>query len=536
MKRKERGLVFTVTILILVLSGLLITKKENFENLLKHNKITSNLYKNNQKKRIENILDSKLKSSELKNILFSLSIDKLDIANSILKDSALTDFLNTKDTNELLKTVDYDTAVKNLKVAQGIVALEGLSPELKNYLRNNVLKDNYEITMTKIKNRPEVIKMRERIPKLLPIKGTESTLENLPEKKLIEISEILLKSPETVEFVEKKDLSKYNLEQIVLISKTLYDIGKIDPTLAIRIADYTKGFDIRKAALYGDLYVRDEKYEKNIIKDFNSKDYTFENPYLKKNPYGRTPLAYALMFKTEEKNIILRTTVLGRDGVPNYTYDKDYKSGEIYPIVGLYPNCENTIRLQMINKETNKLVGERTLKLKTDVVDDRLPAIVIEKRVPTSIQSGVNLVSYNLESEGLPFAFDSMGNIRYILETGKDMRKVRIEKGTVGDWKIKNDEDTFQLDILGKIMGRIGRDTNQSKLKNKKTKYLIKNNNLLTVISYKSGPYPYALFSEYGLDTKDEVFRAVIYYDKNSASENIIEDGERINLYEGDVE
>lgn len=535
MKRKERVIVFSTSICIIFLSVLLIIKKDNFEKFLRKNKITSSIYKNSQKRRIDNILDNKIQDNELKNILLTLSVDKLEIANSILDDSRFVNFLNDQNVNVLLTTTNYDEAMKNLKIVQGIKALEVLSPSLKSYLKNKVLKENYEGTMTKIENRPEVIKMRERIPKLLPIKGTEVTLENLPEKKLIDISEILLKSPETVEYVEKKNLSKYTLAEIVSISKTLYEIGKIDPNLAIRIADYTNDFNIRKAALYGDLYVRDEKCENILIKEFNSKNYTFEKPYLKINPYGRTPLSYSLMFKTNEKNIILKTTILGRDGVPNYSYENSYESGDIYPIVGLYPNCENIVKIEMLDKNNKKIIKEKILKLETGSVDDRLPVIIVEKRVPTSIQPGVNLVSFNLKEEGLPFAFDSMGNIRYILETGKDMRKVRIEKGEIGDWKIKNDEDTFQLNILGKILGRIGRDTNQLKLKNKKTKYLIRNNNLLTVTSYKAGAYPYALFSEYGLDSKDEVFKAVIYYDKNNASENLVEDGERVNLYEGDV-
>lgn len=116
------------------------------------------------------------------------------------------------------------------------------------------------------------------------------------------------------------------------------------------------------------------------------------------------------------------------------------------------------------------------------------------------------------------------------------MRKVKIEKEDSGVWEVKNDEDKFQLDILGKILGRIGRDDEDAASKNKKTKYLIRNNNILTVVSYRDEAYPTALFSEYGLDSKDEIFKAIIFYDKNGADENIIEDGERVVLYEGDSE
>ncbi|MGL4786046.1 MAG: aryl-sulfate sulfotransferase, partial [Cetobacterium sp.] len=192
--------------------------------------------------------------------------------------------------------------------------------------------------------------------------------------------------------------------------------------------------------------------------------------------------------------------------------------------------------IEQLNLNDKKVIKSKKLKLKTVAIDDKLPAIYIEKRVPGSIQPGFNLASYNLKDEGLPFTFDSMGNIRYILKTGKEMRKVKIEKEDSGVWEVKNDEDKFQLDILGKILGRIGRDDEDIASKNRKTKYLVRNNNMLTVVSYRDGAYPTALFSEYGLDSKDEIFKAIIFYDKNGADENIIEDGERVVLYEGDSE
>nr|WP_307775518.1 aryl-sulfate sulfotransferase N-terminal domain-containing protein [uncultured Cetobacterium sp.] len=535
MRKKEQIFVLSISACLLLFSALIILNKKEISEKMKKTPIFKSLYTVGQKNKLEKELNMQIENKELKIILQNLSLDKLEIANSILRDNKTVNFINEKDISGYLSEKNYESSLENKKVIDNIRNLQVLSPSIKDYFQNRFVKENFESSMKKIETRPQVLMLRERITKLLPIKEAEVTLNNLSESKLMEISEILSKSPITVEYVDKKNLKNYSLEQVVEISKTLYKIGKIDPKLAIEINDSVQEFSIRKAALYGDLYVRDEKYEKDIKKEIESGRYTFENPYVRYNPYGRTPLSYGIAFKTDQE-VRIKVIILGQMGLPNFSYTVNYNGNNLIPIVGLYPKIKNTVVIEELESGSDQIKRSKRLYLTTDSVDDRLPTILVETRVPGSIQPGVNLVSYNLKDESLPFAFDSMGNIRYILETGKDMRKVKIAKGKYSDWELKNDEDMFQIDILGKIQDRIGKKDNSEKLKNKKVKYLMRNNNLLTVVSYKDGSYPHALFSEYGLDSKNEIFKAVIYYDKNSPSENLILDGERINLYEGDIE
>lgn len=537
MIKKEKVIVSIISVLIIVIGFMLLFNRKKIENVLKNNKNISKIYENSEKKKNEKIFDIKLKDNKLKRILESLSPDKMEMVVSILKDGKLVDFINNPDIISYSENTDYNKAVENAKVIKGLKELALLSPELGKYFKEDLIKNNFDNNIKTIENRPEVIRIKDRITKLLPIKNSKDTFDQLSEENLIEISEILSKSPITVEFVEKKDMKKYDLEEIVEISKTLYKIGSVNPSLAIEIEEMLKGFDIRKAALYGDLYVQDEKYEKELKKEYEEKNYTFEDPFIRYNPYGRTPLAYGMKYEPSSDTELLKVTIMGIGGMPNFSYEKKYTSGDILPIVGLYPKSENIVLIEQLNPSDKKVIKSKKLKLKTIPVDDRLPAIYIEKRVPGSIQPGFNLASYNLKDEGLPFAFDSMGNIRYMLKAGKEMRKVKIEKEDSDVWEVKNDEDKFQLDILGKILGRIGRDDEDNTTsKNKKTKYLVRNNNILTVVSYRDETYPTALFSEYGLDSRDEIFKAIIFYDKNGADENIIEDGERVVLYEGDSE
>lgn len=536
MRKREKTLVILTSSILLIFSFILVSNRSKVEEILKNNSIVSRFYEKNQKKRFERIFESKINSKKFRNILNGLSVDKMEIVDSIFKDKKLIDFLNSDNFKNFTDTRDYNKALENSRISDEIKELSGLSPEIKEYFKTDFLGEKYDEVLKKIKERPEVIRMRERIGKLLPIEGSKKTLKNLSEENLMEISEILSKSPVTVQYAEKKDLKNYSLEDIVEISKTLYAIGKVNPQLEVEINNMLGGFDIRKAALYGDLYVKDEKCEKEIRKEFSKEAYTFENPYIKYNPYERTPLSYGVMFNPEKDENLVRVTILGMNGMPNYTYEKKYFKGDILPIVGLYPKSKNIVTLELLDPKSKVILKSKKLELQTEAVDDRLPVILVQKRLLDRMQSGFNLASYNLKDGGLPFAFDSMGNIRYILDTGKDMGRVNVEKTTLETLEVQNKEDKFEMDILGKILGRIGRDNVEEKLKNKKTKYLMKTNNVLTVVSYKDGQYPYALFSEYGLDSKEELFKAVIFYDKNSPKENIIDDGERVILYKGEVD
>lgn len=533
MRKKEKLFVTLFTLGLLLSSGIILSNKENIESFLKNNSITKEAYENTRKKTISKNI--KIKDKKLLGILNELSLEKLEIANSILKNPKILDVLQNKNLEKMQEVNNYDIAVENSQIVKELKNLEILSPELKDYIYQNFNGINYDLVVKNIKNKPEVLKLRERIVKLLPIDSAKETLINLQEEKLIEIGKLLSNSPKTIEFVEKRDIEKYNLSETTEIGKTLYKIGQLEPKLAIDISEEIPELDIRRVALYGDLYVRDEKSELEMKNEYLKENYIFESPYIKLNPYGRTPLTCGVAFNDIEDKTRIRVTILGKYGMPKVTYTENYKKNELLPIVGLYPKTKNEILLEKLDINGNS-IQEKKLIIETENLDDRLPVVLVEKRVPGNLQPGVNMVSYNLKDQGLPFAFDSMGNIRYVLELGSEMRKVKIEKESNNQWKVKNDEDTFQLDIFGKILGRIGRDYVTPKDENKKVKYLVRNNNVLTVISYKDEIYPRAVFSEFGLDSKNIVFKASIYYDKNNLAENKVEDGERIELYEGDGE
>ena len=190
MIKKEKIIVSIISILIIVIGFMLLFNRKKIENILKSNKSISKIYENSEKKKNEKIFDIKLKDNKLKRILESLSPDKMEIAVLTLKDGKLVDFINNPDIKSYLENKEYNKALENSKVIKGLKDLILLSPELGKYFKEDLIKNNFENSIKTIENRPEVIKIKDRITKLLPIKNSKDTFDQLSEENLIVICEI----------------------------------------------------------------------------------------------------------------------------------------------------------------------------------------------------------------------------------------------------------------------------------------------------------------------------------------------------------
>lgn len=94
-----------------------------------------------------------------------------------------------------------------------------------------------------------------------------------------------------------------------------------------------------------DLVFEDRNYDKEIKDEYQKFVYTFKNPYVKLNPYGKTPLSLLVKFPTEKKARIT-FKVLGQDGqkdivrqIPGFRLEHELE------VHGLYPNRENKVEI-----------------------------------------------------------------------------------------------------------------------------------------------------------------------------------------------
>lgn len=528
MKGKGEKIIIAAIGIFLIASGVTVyLKGDKLEEILKNNAVTSEICDLAQRKKLEAKIGRELDSRTLVKLIKNLPLERLQLADEILSDEELIEFLNIK--YKSVENPDYNQASRIMRVTKGIQELSLLSPELKGYFEREYPQLGVNGNRNAV-SMADIIRMRDRLVKLIPVGELKPIINELPNDKIVELNRILVSDPEILRVLESKKIGNYgNAEKTYTLAKGLYEMGNLDPRIALILNQLFPDFNYRKAALYGNLYLVDDKLESSYNEEFLKGNYTFKEPFVRLNPFGRTPLSALVRFKTDAKNPVVKVTVAGKDGMPNYSYIENYNKDKGLTIVGLYPRNKNLVTMTLTDGK--KVLGKCSITIDTGYLNDALPAIYVEKRIPGGIQPGMNLAVYNTDKEGMSFIFDSMGNIRYVLETGEALRKVTIRRSENGNWIVSNDEDSFLMDILGRILGTMGTREPEEPVENKQRQYLMRNNNILTVTGFIDGAHPSALFSEMGLDSKQELFRARIFYDRDRRSDNSIERGERIQLY-----
>ena len=325
------------------------------------------------------------------------------------------------------------------------------------------------------------------------------------------------------------------MKKLLLLSKKLERICKVSPELKAIIGKNMSGIEYKKMASYGEFYLLDKNNSVELEKQYRSNHYTFDSPFIKLNPYGRTPLSAIIKVENDFVGKDVSVTIEGRENSQNYTYKTKIKENGEIEIIGLYPKTKNNVTIKLNDGEIQK---KKSVEIETGIINDALPAIVIEKKVDGSIESGMNLVSFNTREESLPFIFDSNGNIRYILIVSPVIKKSLLDRNENGNWEAYDDDLIFEFDMLGKIVNI--QDNNRVKLdenwKNgvlfRNNQYLPKKNNILYVYGFSDKVYPSGVFSEIGKDSGNELFKARLYYDKNGFEDNSILSGKRIELFQ----
>ncbi|GAA0486631.1 aryl-sulfate sulfotransferase [Salinibacillus aidingensis] len=158
-----------------------------------------------------------------------------------------------------------------------------------------------------------------------------------------------------------------------------------------------------------DLLDEQEKLEETILQE--SEGSTFAEPYVKLDPYNRSPLSALAIFSTEEPAQV-SVTVEGEtdDADISNTFD-GYKTYHEIPILGLYPDAENTVHLTVTTESGE--TSEKTLNLETDPLPDYIPTIKVEEVQKEKMDLADTSLTFAIPSTKYPYAFDANGDIRW---------------------------------------------------------------------------------------------------------------------------
>ena len=206
------------------------------------------------------------------------------------------------------------------------------------------------------------------------------------------------------------------------------------------------------------LAVESRERDQELTKQLKENKYLFEEPCVILNPYGRTPLCAYVMFWTEEPCAV-QFTVKGK------TKEADIcekivtlENWHRVPVYGLYPEMENEVKLEMIDKNET-VIAEKKLMILTDKLPDSMNDLVQVKK--KTEKSAMKLILAVGKSMPYPAAFDEQVDIRYMMRfrprgygffpVANDRFIVMERQTLLPTQLIPHSTQMYEMDYLGRV-------------------------------------------------------------------------------------
>lgn len=205
---------------------------------------------------------------------------------------------------------------------------------------------------------------------------------------------------------------------------------------------------IVKYVLEEDLLERQAEAERHMLEEFESGNYTIENPLIKLNPYFISPCAAVILFKTEKETAVT-VTVRGKekDGDVIHTFPKS--KVHILPVLGLYPGVKNTVDITLYQG------AEKAITIDTEPADTGLAELISMNTCAAYLGGRLIVLSY--AAKGFPTGFDYRGDVRWYLNLNLQMDVKRLQNGhlLIGTHRLLGfpyySTGLYELDMVGKI-------------------------------------------------------------------------------------
>lgn len=192
--------------------------------------------------------------------------------------------------------------------------------------------------------------------------------------------------------------------------------------------------------------------ESDLLQEYEEGDetYTYDDPFIKLDPYDTSPLSALIMFETDEPKQVRVTTGIDDDETAIVElWDEPETSHEI-PVLGLYPGQENKVQIEVIDEDNQ--AEEAEIVIETDPLpDDFMNTEVVESQ-PDKMENGL---TYIVPTSGYLYAVDENADVRWYSSLRSRLIFTRLDDGKYLQTTRKDDEDQYnellELDMLGKI-------------------------------------------------------------------------------------
>lgn len=196
-----------------------------------------------------------------------------------------------------------------------------------------------------------------------------------------------------------------------------------------------------------------EKYQEIVEEG----DYDLNNPYVKLNPYGNSPLS-ALVIFTTGKDAKVSYTVKGKHSDTSITnqVNGDYSMTHQVPVVGLYADTNNEVTLNITYEDGT--TDTQTIHIKTGKLSKYVAGakVKVTKNEKSKMDVGDNKLTLIDRTTKEPFAIDANGDVRWYLtdysqHTFEELSNGHVLVLTKKDVNSPVYNDLVETDYLGRV-------------------------------------------------------------------------------------
>ncbi|MEG0952620.1 MAG: aryl-sulfate sulfotransferase, partial [Niameybacter sp.] len=188
--------------------------------------------------------------------------------------------------------------------------------------------------------------------------------------------------------------------------------------------------------------------EQAMLTELETGKYTYDQPYVKLNPYHVVPLAAVVLFKTEEP-VAVTVAVKGKEAAGTISHTYPVATTHILPVLGLYGGYNNTVELSLSTGEVH------TFQIETSPLHPM--AVQPTKIETTSAYMEDNLMFVSPTGKAYCAAYDYQGECRWYLADTFVFDIKRIQNGhfLIGSQRFLEKPYTttgvVEMDMAGKM-------------------------------------------------------------------------------------
>src|SRR5699024_3944053 len=190
--------------------------------------------------------------------------------------------------------------------------------------------------------------------------------------------------------------------------------------------------------------------DEDLLSEYEDGDYSFEDPFIKVDPYDAAPLTALAKFDTKEP-VQIKVTVGGEEGQePIEKTWEGYETEHEIPVLGLYPATENTVTLEATDEEGN--IETTEVSIATEALPDDFLTTDLDVADTEKMEDGLTFI---IPSKEYLYAVDENADVRWYSTLPIRHIFLRLENGNVLFVTKDKEQDQYnellEMDLTGKV-------------------------------------------------------------------------------------